>query len=452
MSISHEDQIAQKHASRSLPPGFKREKLLIALLMTYIATGLTFMLFPGTFLGVWNLFAISSAHTASSISPEWVQAHGHAQLFGWIGTFILGIGFYSIPNLRRVTSWFFVEGWLIWALWTAGVTLRWFANVYLIEWTILLPASAVLEFAAALLFLRCSVKGQYEQLKSSRRLAPWAALVLAGTFGLLASVFANLVGCLQLSKEGSSPAFPPGFDAIYLIISIWGFPVPVAWGFTARWMPVFLGLKPSKNGLLFLSIAIMAAGLISASANLLAGSFFLTASALIYSLAVRIFEKADKPAKVKGVHGSFPAFVRLAYVWLLLSGLLAVWAALEPNSPGIGGAGRHALTVGFLMTLVFAVAPRMLPAFLCKTKLFSQTLMLVAPLLTNLGCLLRVSSEIIAYQDSTSWAWLLLPLSASLELSGVIVFSINMILTFAQESYTCPYECNPPAGKKVNPR
>ena len=34
------------------------------------------------------------------VSPAWLQAHGHAQVFGWIGSFIFGIGFYSIPKLR----------------------------------------------------------------------------------------------------------------------------------------------------------------------------------------------------------------------------------------------------------------------------------------------------------------------------------------------------------------
>ena len=60
------------------------------------------MLLPGTFLGVWNLIKISSREAAESISPAWIQAHGHAQLFGWVGTFILGIGFYSIPKLRKL--------------------------------------------------------------------------------------------------------------------------------------------------------------------------------------------------------------------------------------------------------------------------------------------------------------------------------------------------------------
>jgi hypothetical protein len=102
------------------------------------------MLLPGTFLGVWNLLAISSHRAASSVSAGWVQAHGHAQIFGWIGTFILGIGFYSILKLS--------------ALWTVGITLRWLTGVYQWQWRVLLPVSAALELIAFLIFFS-SVSG-----------------------------------------------------------------------------------------------------------------------------------------------------------------------------------------------------------------------------------------------------------------------------------------------------
>ena len=45
-----------------------RETTLSRLLMLYIGTGLIFMLLPGTFLGVWNLLAISSHRAADSSS------------------------------------------------------------------------------------------------------------------------------------------------------------------------------------------------------------------------------------------------------------------------------------------------------------------------------------------------------------------------------------------------
>ncbi len=410
-----------------------REQQLIKLLMTYLATGLLFMVLPGTFLGVWNLFAISDAQSASSVPAAWLQAHGHAQLFGWIGSFILGIGFYSIPNLRRVSAWSFWEGWLAWALWTAGVGLRWLTDVYLWHWRILLPLSAVLELLAVAIFLLRSIQGHRIQSETKGTIESWAMLVIGGTIGLLVTMGFNVFESFTLSATGSSPAFPAEFNNRFLTLSIWSFPVPIAWGFTAHWMPIFLGLKPLRSKLILLGFSLNLVGTMTALAGqLLVGSLILLLGAILTIMALRILERAEKPAKTQGVHRSFPAFMRIAYVWLLVAGIIAVWAALEPTSLGIGGAGRHALTVGFLMTMVFTVAPRMLPAFLGRKKLFSEHLMFYALLLTNSGCLLRVSSEIIAYQHYASWAWVLLPMSATLELTGVVLFTLNMIGTFRE--------------------
>lgn len=114
------------------------------LMMVYAITGLFFMLLPGTFLGVWNLISISG-HRGAAIPASWIQAHGHAQIFGWIGTFILGIGFYSIPKMASRTVQISSRGWATWMLWTAGVLLRWAAGFYHLYWRVVLPFSALLE-------------------------------------------------------------------------------------------------------------------------------------------------------------------------------------------------------------------------------------------------------------------------------------------------------------------
>ncbi len=56
------------------------EPAMSKLLMAYIVSGMLFMLFPGTLLGVWNLLQISGREHAARISPTWLQAHGHAQV------------------------------------------------------------------------------------------------------------------------------------------------------------------------------------------------------------------------------------------------------------------------------------------------------------------------------------------------------------------------------------
>src|SRR5438046_8741668 len=135
-----------------------REQSLSRLLMTFIVTGLIFVLLPGTFLGVWNLIKISSREAVISVAPAWIQAHGHAQLFGWVGTFILGIGFYSIPKLRKLKPFALREGWLCLAMWIVGVTSRWFANIYTWHWRVLLPllvAFALVDFFVFFSHVKC---------------------------------------------------------------------------------------------------------------------------------------------------------------------------------------------------------------------------------------------------------------------------------------------------------
>src|SRR5215831_5802773 len=120
-------------------PTAQREASRSRALTAYVVTGLCFMLFPGTLLGVWNLIEVRTRESVSLVSPEWLQAHGHAQIFGWIGSFILGIGFYSVQAGRSGAPSVVRAAWLSWVLWTSGVATRWIANVYGWHWQWLLP-------------------------------------------------------------------------------------------------------------------------------------------------------------------------------------------------------------------------------------------------------------------------------------------------------------------------
>ncbi|MGA7908453.1 MAG: NnrS family protein [Candidatus Sulfotelmatobacter sp.] len=409
-----------------------REATLSRLLMLYISTGLIFMLLPGTFLGVWNLLSISSHRAADSVSPAWIQAHGHAQIFGWIGTFILGIGFYSIPKLRRMNPFGLSVVASTWALWTLGVTLRWLSSVYQWQWRVFLPLSAFLEIAAFLIFFR-TVSGHRPQGSGKTKLDEWVFVVIAGSIGLLLTLLINAGACLFLALRGNSPELPASFDQRFLVLQTWGFLVPFVWGFSAKWLPVFLGLRPIRGKALLSAVALNSLGVAAALASRMAGATVLLLAGIIASgYALRLFEKTERPAKTKGVHPSLPLFVRLAYVWALVAASLAFWAAFTANAHGIWGASRHALTVGFLSTMVFAIGQRVLPAFSGMRLLFSTKLMLAALLLLTVGCAVRVSSEVLAYQGFVKSAWSWLPVSAITEMTAVTLFALNLFITFAR--------------------
>jgi len=146
-------------------------------------------------------------------------------------------------------------------------------------------------------------------------------------------------------------------------------------------------------------------------------------------MALNVFESAEQPAKTQGIHPSFPLFVRGAYVWLLVAAGLSMWAVSADRNGGIWGASRHALTVGFVSTMIFAIGQRVLPAFCGMRILFSKELMFCSLVMLNLGCLLRVASEIPAYEGYWTQAWSILPVSAITELAAVTLFAANLAIT-----------------------
>ncbi|MGH9415428.1 MAG: NnrS family protein [Terriglobales bacterium] len=395
--------------------------------------GLFFLAVPGTLVGVGNLLLIALQQAPHAPPPAWIQAHGQAQVFGWVGSFILGISLYILPKYRDLRLPSIAAGWAAWLLWTAGVTLRWLTGVGDLPPHYFLPASAALELAAFGLIL-------YLLMAPQHRLQVFGSVLgFAGFAGLGIVLLLNLAGAL--SAAPGSAVYPPGLDLRVVELALWAFILPVAVGYSSRLVSIFLGLHPHRFAsarigrldlfslLALLTVALTVAVLLNAlaAAGVLALAFVLAAI-----WALRIFEPSARPAKVTGVYGGYPVFIRIAYGWLLLGAVLALVAPAAPALPGLGGAARHAVTVGFVATLIFSLGPRMLPKFLNSRELFSPTMMALSLWLLTLGCGVRVVSEAAAYGTPGAWTWGLLPLSAYVELSAVLVFVANMGLTLAR--------------------
>jgi hypothetical protein len=399
------------------------------VLRAYVTTGLFFMLIPGTFLGVVNLFQVSSRESVGLVSAAWLQAHGHAQVFGWVGSFILGIGFYSLPKQKTGEPVRTRAAWTCWALWTVGVSLRWIANVYDWQWRALLPLSAALELGAFLMFVS-SVSGHRPAEGAEKELDLWIRVVASAAIGFGATLLVNLVTCVDLAWRGDSPALAHVIDQRFLMLVAWGFIAPFIWGFSTKWLPVFLGLAPVRPTLLVAALATNVFGIILAMWGLTApATWCFVAGAIGVAIAIRIFEPAEVAPKTRGIHASFPVFVRIAYVWLVIAALLGTAAAQWDVSGGIWGASRHAFTVGFVSVMVFSIGQRVLPAFASAGVLWSPRLMAWTLTLLVAGCTLRVSSEVLAYQHYAAWAWPLLPVSAVVEMTGMTGFAVNLLVT-----------------------
>ncbi len=408
-----------------------REHRKSLMLRAWILSGLFFMALPGTLLGFSNLMAISTNHDLGTLPTAWMEGHGHAQMFGWIGSFILGIGFYSQPVRDRSAM---RPPLLCFALWTSGVAMRWSANIYGWHWRTLLPVSAGLELVAVLLFISAAShhklpEGDERRPKRSS-MELWMVSVLLGTVGLATAVIFNFVECLQLAIYGDLRSFPHALDQKYLVLLGWGFLVPVVWGFSARWLPAFLAIAKPNARAFQVALALDLIGVLcSVCGWSKPATILLATSAIAIGIALRLTERPHGLAKVQGIHPSFPSFIRIVYVWLIVAGTMSVWAAFADQHGGIWGASRHALTVGFAATMVFAIGPRILPHFAGVQGIFSKRLMFLSLLLLQVGCTLRVSSEPLAYEGIFAFTWKTLPISGMLELGGVLLFATNLALT-----------------------
>ncbi len=398
------------------------------LVTAFIASGMLFMLLPGTFLGVWNLIGISQQHTLSSLSPAWLQAHGQAQIFGWIGSFILGIGFYSLTKMQSTLSFPVRAAWTSWALWALGIAMRWTGGVTGWHWRILLPLSGVLQLIAILLFYR-SVR-RHRPADPTHPTETWMVIVIAATIAFLVAVTVNSAALVRLALYGTLPALPHVFDQQLVVLAVWGVLVPTIWGFNARWLPVFAGFERPDGTRLLMAYGLSVASIAAVFLQWLpiAAVLFLLAALLAID-ALHVWEPAVQPAKLLHVHRTFPLFIRIAYVWLVVSCVLDALAVRYDHAGGIWGASRHALTVGFIAGMVFVIGQRVLPAFCGMRVLWSTRLMFWSLLLLHVGCFLRVTLEPLAYESYWNFAWKLLPFSAFVELTAVVLFAVNIAAT-----------------------
>jgi hypothetical protein len=398
------------------------QKVLIA----FVLSGLFFLLLPGTFLGFWNLLRISEQHDVRDLPQAWLQAHGQAQLFGWVGSFILGIGLYAAPRKSEVASNGPFLSWTIWILWTIGNTLRWLTGINSWHWHAILITSGCLEVLGLLLFLAA--------MRSHRSrgvgLALWTRLVVGATAGFAIAVCLNLGITLYTSLTQSSPEVPHVLSQQFNLTVVWAAMVPMIWGFNARWLPSFLGISKPHGSIMAIAYAglLLGVGLLWSPLWESAAFAFLV-SILLSVEGLQISSPSSRGITLPHLYAGFAWWVRAAYAWALVSCVLSVVANSLDTVGGYWGASRHAITVGFIGTMVFAIAQRILPAFCGMRILWSRNLMIASLAFLNLGCFLRVIAEPLAYEGIASVGWKVLPVSATLELIAVACFVCNLVVT-----------------------
>ena len=397
-----------------------------------------------------------------------VQAHGHAQLFGWAGLFVIGVGLFFLPRLRGTTlARIELAPWTLACL-VVGIVLRAISqpimplsSLYAALGRFGTMLSGATELVGVALFITMIVSS----FRRARPLSPDAPIKPVRPFLALAMVslfISTILNAILSSYSALSDlsVFPSSFDDVLTHLMIYGFIIPMAMALSVRNLPLFMRLaSPPKRGLVPLFI-LYVIGLACRLIGQLEHGFWLPLGEIIENATLLVFiwqldvifrrktpwtaSRTQPPANYIETRpptrkhypdheefGRFELLVISAYSWLafaciiaIVDGAFSILGNLTLFNPDIE---RHAVTVGFITLLIFGMAVRMLPGFSGKSRVASTRLVMATFWLGNLTALLRVVPLFAPDVDGMNIA---LGLSGAIGWLAVACLAINLHRTF----------------------
>jgi hypothetical protein len=392
----------------------------VPLIFIAIGIGLTL----GAGWGVTLLLRIARGIDYGAVSGASVHVHGLAQLWGWMALFVFAVATHLLrQNTRRAApAWLeqVAAGFIVAAL------LAFFAGllqpVHRAIPTIGVIASAGLA-GAAILFGVSVIWSLTGRARSQR---------VHGFVFLIAWLWAWAAADLWLRLHYRSAAvLPDSARRLLILLPVLGFATNAIYGFGIRLIPGLLNIGRLRPRCFTAAMLMHNAGLClllctPRGLNILGAALMLGGS-MLYLAGMNFLR--SKPARpIYGVDVRGHVLIRVAFFWLVtgLSMILAeqVFADL-PHA--FGGAWRHALTVGFITTMILGVGQRIVPIFI-KQPLASMRIMLISGGLIIVGNAGRVGLE-LATIGGWRWAFELMGITGILELSSLVLFALNLAMT-----------------------
>lgn len=412
--------------------------------------GIAVVLTLGAVWGAYLLIRIALMGSFTAVGIHEVNAHGHAQIFGWVGLFVMGFAYQAFPRFKHTSLAHPRWAMASFLLMLTGLVARSLAQAFLPGPGILVViglAGSALELLAIGIFI---VVIWDTILNSEKRTAVYDAFIFSALFWFVIQAQYEMV-------YFAATALAPSREALLELVAVWqaplrdiqihGFALLMILGVSQRIFPYFYDLpKPSpvraKYLLMFLNLAVLGEvlGLILMRTAGHAWMPLWYLSVILLSISVfllvkdwRIFSRAtDIDRSLK--------FLRTAYGWLFLSlGMLVLLPvyqlvllrAFAPDSAAaqLGfshayyGAIRHAITVGFVSMMIVGVAAKVTPT-LKGVDVHSLSGLWLPYVLLNAGCAMRVGFQTLT--DFTEQAFYLAGLSGMLEVSALAIWGIHL--------------------------
>jgi hypothetical protein len=399
----------------------------------FILSALAITLTLGAGWGAWLLWQIATRGRFTGVPAAYVIAHGEAQLWGFIVLFVMGVSLRTVmQGAVRMPG----GAWVCRALLALGLV----GVGGGVMWSVLPEAfiSAGLVSAAALALLSVGFWGLQFVLLRGKWRETWARAVLASGFWLVA--WAGFTAWLRWQAGEAGPGVYTNEQRLLIIeLAVFGFAMNSIYVFGQMLLPGLLRIGSTRDWAIELGQWLHNAGMLvlcaatalgGSGAAMIAGSVLLVVGAAMFAVGHRGFvgRRRTSHGEEKG-HVVLDFYPPLAFFWLLAGlALMAGGVAYEsakgaPLPHAYMGAVRHALTVGFMTTLILGVGQRLLPV-LDRTVLAMPRLAVAIFVLIGAGNLIRVVTELATLV--TPVADPVMPISAVLEWTALLLFTVNV--------------------------
>ncbi len=442
----------------SSPNEKQQEKIEDVIYQPFFKAGIAVVLSLGAVWGAYLLLKIGFLKSFTAVGIHEVNAHGHAQIFGWVGLFVMGFAYQAFPRFKHTSLAYPRLAYTTLFMMLAGIVGRSLGEplglAYPQVWSISIFAS-FLEIAAIVLFtwiIGITLK------RSGKPLAFYDYFILSSlVWFVIQAIYETGLFIVTISVTSQ--------EQLLGIISVWqaplreiqihGFALLMILGVSQRVFHHFYGLpapNPTKSRYALIAINAAIIGEIigfilmrtqsHAWAGLWYTSILLLASSVVYLvLDWKIYSSPKE-------HDRNLKFLRAAYIWLFISlamlvllpvyqfGLLPFFspeseAAQMRFSHAYYGAIRHAITVGFISMMIMGVAAKVVPT-LKGIDLHSLASLWIPFILINVGCSIRVAGQVLT--DFSGVYFPIAGISGILEVTGLAVWGLHLLAVMSDRA------------------
>ncbi|MBD3336129.1 MAG: DUF1858 domain-containing protein [Candidatus Eisenbacteria bacterium] len=416
--------------------------------------GIAVVLTAGAVWGALLLLRIAFAGSFTAISIHEINAHGHAQIFGWVGLFVMGFAYQAFPRMLHTSLRRPDLANLSFYLMITGILAR-VVGEPLHEIAVLKTlafAGAVAEIAAIGLFVAV-ILSTHRQASPAWR---WADAYIGAALGFffIQAVYelALLAGTTSAASRDALLSIVATFQAPLRDLQIHGFALFIILGVSLRMVPALFGLRERSTRLAKAAWFLLLAGVLGEIAVYItmrlaenrvwaapwyAAIFCLATACVLLTWRWLPFFRPGEPDRSA-------KFVQTAMIWLNLSMLMLLLApvytyALLPAVKNLSAGGRqaaeigfshayygairHAITVGFISLMILGMGAKVVPT-LKGIDIRRLRALWVPFVLVNLGCAMRVGFQVST--DFTQATYSLVGVSGLLEVTGIAVWGVHL--------------------------